>query len=294
VANRKTLQDATRISRPESFLSTFVKPVRIDAGEITASAQGTGFFWERESRWFLITNIHVLTGWNHEIQKSLSDSAFFPTHLGFQLAVDVGRDEAEGNTVQRRGFQVPLDNDGGPVWLEHPVHGSNVDVAAVEVCKAPDEGSLQELGVRQILTIPVNRHDEWISFDLAAGEDAYVLGYPKGMATRGFPIWKRASIASEPEIDIDDLPKLLVDTATREGMSGAPVIGVRRGLTMPSGSFDNESIIGETMKFLGVYSGRIGEDELGVQLGIVWKASVIDEIIDGATRGRWPWDVKTS
>lgn len=42
-------------------------------------------------------------------------------------------------------------------------------------------------------------------------------------------------------------------------------------------------------KFLGLYSGRLDDDQLGVQLGIVWKARLVDEIVDGATRGTYPW-----
>jgi len=58
------------------------------------------------------------------------------------------------------------------------------------------------------------------------GMDAFILGFPKGIAHQQLlPIWKRGSIATEPEIPReDDLPVFLVDTATREGMSGAPVL----------------------------------------------------------------------
>jgi len=38
-------------------------------------------------------------------------------------------------------------------------------------------------------------------------------------------------------------------------------------------------IIGRIRNFIGIYSGRIGDDELKAQLGIVWKARVISEII---------------
>lgn len=283
---------ATRISRPESFLSVCILPIRLDGNETTASAHATGFLWERGDHWHLVTNAHVVTGWNHETRQSLSDSGFSPTHLKFEVAVDVADSPDRGSLLQRRRLQIPLEDDGEPAWLEHPEHGCAVDVAVLHLFKSPDETSVHDLKARQLLSTPVNLHEEWGEYDVAAGEDAYVLGYPKGMATRGFPIWKRASIASEPSIDVDGLPKLLVDTATRQGMSGAPVIAVRRGITMPSGSFDGETIIGETMQFLGIYSGRIGEDELGVQLGIVWKASVINEIIDGGVRGKWPWAAK--
>jgi len=106
----------------------------------------------------------------------------------------------------------------------------------------------------------------------------------------GLPIWKRASIAMEPLYDLDGLPKLLVDTATRKGMSGGIVIVRRRGLIVLSDAKDqSEHRIGTGDNFLGVYSGRVGDDELGVQLGIVWKGRVIDEIIKGGVAGKSPY-----
>ena len=38
------------------------------------------------------------------------------------------------------------------------------------------------------------------------------------------PIWKKSTIASEPDIDINNLPCFYIDSTTREGMSGAPVV----------------------------------------------------------------------
>ena len=52
-----------------------------------------------------------------------------------------------------------------------------------------------------------------------------VLGFPMNLSHEEIlPIWKRASVATEPDIPHDNLPVFLIDTATREGMSGAPVI----------------------------------------------------------------------
>lgn len=42
-------------------------------------------------------------------------------------------------------------------------------------------------------------------------------------------------------------------------------------------------------KFLGVYSGRLGKGEMEAQLGVVWKASLLDEIIDGNVKGTGSW-----
>ena len=122
------------------------------------------------------------------------------------------------------------------------------------------------------------------------GLDSFVLGFPEGMLGGArFPIWKRASIASEPDIDIDDLPKLYVDTATRNGMSGAPVYLQKSGLITPEGKTMKESYFGVAYKFIGIYSGRIGEDAFNAQLGIVWKEKAILETIHGNQKGRSPF-----
>ncbi|MEM7598552.1 MAG: hypothetical protein AAF382_12730 [Pseudomonadota bacterium] len=123
--------------------------------------------------------------------------------------------------------------------------------------------------------------------ELHVAKDVFVLGYPRGMIHQGiFPIWKRASIASEPSISRDDgLPMFLVDTATREGMSGAPVFAYDTGSTrLTNGNIALSA--GATRHFCGIYSGRYGSDvEDGIQLGRVWSESAVVEMIDDPAVG---------
>jgi hypothetical protein len=74
-------------------------------------------------------------------------------------------------------------------------------------------------------------------------------------------------------------------------MSGSPVVAIRRGLINPRGatSLVDESVIGTAETFIGIYSGRIDDDLLGAQIGIVWKASVLNEIISGKVIGKSPY-----
>lgn len=93
------------------------------------------------------------------------------------------------------------------------------------------------------------------------------------------PVWKRGTVATEPTLEIDALPKFLIDTATRNGMSGAPVVMHRNGFHNPGNLKDSFFAVIES--FVGVYSGRYGADsELEAQLGIVWRETVIDEILN--------------
>lgn len=115
----------------------------------------------------------------------------------------------------------------------------------------------------------------------------FLLGYPMGVCGgRGFPIWKRASLATEPEIQFGGLPKILIDTALREGMSGAPAIAIADGAYDVEGPPPAYPGPGRVYRFVSVYSGRLGDDEMAAQLGIVWKTEALARIVEVPTRGR--------
>jgi hypothetical protein len=168
-----------------------------------------------------------------------------------------------------------LDESEQPKWYEHSVHRHNVDVVALPISCAAG-----------LITYPINNMPSTQDMNVRVGQEVFAIGYPFGLFLSGFPVWKRASVATEPEIDLESLPKFMVDTASRSGMSGSPV--VRRQY----GQYQTENggtvvTAGAATKFLGVYSGRVGaDDELKAQLGIVWKAGVIDEIVSNGVPGQ--------
>jgi len=183
-----------------------------------------------------------------------------------------------GETSEVRNLVVPvslyMDFGGAPKWLEHPRRGE-VDCVAVPI-EFPHEHTksyaIQDCGLETDLRPEV-------------GIDCFVVGYPRGMeGPRKTPIWKRGTIATEPEAGIDGKPMLLIDTATRKGMSGSPVIYRHHGYQ------DDGFTIGKNQGLLGIYSGRIGEDEIGVQLGRVWRANAIDELMASGVQGIDPME----
>lgn len=77
---------------------------------------------------------------------------------------------------------------------------------------------------------------------------------------------------------------MIVDTATRRGMSGSPVILRSWGQYQQNAG---PAILsgGAHSSFVGIYSGRLGStDKLDAQLGIVWPRFLIDEVIAGRSR----------
>jgi hypothetical protein len=69
-------------------------------------------------------------------------------------------------------------------------------------------------------------------------------------------------------------------------MSGAPVIAIADGEFDVEGMPPAYRLPGRVYRFVGVYSGRLGKGEMEAQLGIVWKAQAIDDIIQVLTKGK--------
>src|SRR5271166_2903969 len=169
-------------------------------------ASGTGFVWSFNQRAFLITNWHIVTGIHPTTGQHLSRTGAEPDAIVAQF-------DLAGTPGKRGPFRLPLHSASSePLWLEHP-SGRSVDVVALPLPEMPD-----------YTLHPINEMP-WEPMRLSVGLDAFILGYPFGMSVSELPIWKRASIASEPLIlPTDGKPYFYVDTASREGMSGSPVI----------------------------------------------------------------------
>jgi hypothetical protein len=117
-----------------------------------------------------------------------------------------------------------------------------------------------------IVAIPLNADDlkgKVTLFPVAPGRIAimigmnvFILGYPFGSGPPSFPVWKRGCIASEPDLVRMTTGYYLIDTASRPGMSGSPVI-LRswKGHVMETNSF-MAMTEGPIDRVIGIYSGR--------------------------------------
>jgi len=232
-------------------------------------AIGTAFFYKHAETIHLVTNWHNVSGRHPTSKHPLHSQGGLPDRI--EVGIPVAQPAGEG--LRQIGWHwptIPLYNDSQQAtWHQHPILGESVDVITIPVADIE-------------AAIPAN--DESLKLDsirLYPGLDAFVLGFPRAISGGGqFPIWKRASIATEPDIDVDNLPKFYIDTATREGMSGSPVYAQEVGTWLPEGKTDvSERVFGKGRRFIGIYSGRVGDDQFQAQLGIVWKETVIQEII---------------
>jgi len=240
-------------------------------------SSGTGFTYKYGDEYFIITNWHNVSGKHPTTGEYLSK-----THAAPDMVSTMFREKSQPANCKRENIDIYRDSQMlEPIWYEHPTHMNVVDVVAIP---------LSRVIVGSYKLFPINEIIFDSEFKEEVADEAFVIGYPFFDVTYlQMPIWKKASIASEPDIDLDGLPKLLIDTATRSGLSGSPVIMQRIGIHgMGDGVMLDTTIIGRIRNFIGVYSGRIGGDELKAQLGIVWKSKVIDEILQAKQHGKAP------
>jgi hypothetical protein len=222
---------------------------------------GTGFIRKITGRYFLITAQHNLTGRHPDTGKPISETTgAIPNEVfveAFFTSVSIPLYAGANN---------PYDSDNCPArfWL-HP-SDATIDVAILPLPTqndwpaAWDESFFDETQNQMFIKLEVT-------------QTCFVIGFPLGLVDRQdpnhvLPVYKTANIASEPYLDFQRRPIVVIDATTRPGMSGSPVFVQQAHY----GSHRN--------RFVGIYTGRFprlaeGDDSA---LGIVYKPRVIREI----------------
>ncbi|MFG6422176.1 trypsin-like peptidase domain-containing protein [Klebsiella quasipneumoniae] len=245
----------------------------------TCLSSGSAFIVDSKYGNLLITNRHNVTGRDQLTNKPLSNHGGLPDNMDIHILKPFPRMEVEV-------INIPLyDKNNTPRWIEHPVLKERADVVAIPLT----ELQLPEVYKFRLIKrnfdallksggdIPL--YDGDFPLITKVLERVSIVGYPFGIrVNESFPVWVSGYIASEFDVDFDGLPIFLVDSRTRSGQSGSPVIQVANGnlIEIESSEFKTISINGSPCKLLGIYSGRINKDS---DLGFVWKESVIDDIV---------------
>jgi len=237
----------------------------------TLLSHGSAFFYRKNGDIYLITNWHNLSGRRPYNGKCIDRNGAVPNNVSLFF-------HADNQLGQYSSVQIPFQlesENGDPLWLQHPQHGQNIDIAVLKI-------SIPE----NMCVYPVNEIPQTDDMRVDVGMDVFVLGFPIRLFTDILPIWKRATISTEYFFNVDGLSKFLIDTATQEGMSGSPVFLRARGSYATEAGDNIMCSTAVPTKFLGIYSGRyIGDNIENIQLGIVWKKELIDEIINNGVVG---------
>lgn len=237
--------------------------------------RATGFLYRFMGKIYLVSNWHVLSGRNPFDGQPLRADGALPNNLDVILhrvrfSKSLPRQYVSSD---KRTFDL-----NKVKFLQHPSYGQDVDVACIFI----KTGLELDFGTEVIC---INDVKDSTNVANSVGDDVFILGFPlKNENTNNFAIWKRGSIATEYSFKYKEKHIFLVDSLTKDGMSGSPVVFISNYFSMPDGNMGISST--PMIKFLGVYSGREPSIEGSVpQLGLVWKSIYIEEIINGNVTG---------
>lgn len=227
-------------------------------------AKGTAFFTSFENRILLVTNKHNVTG-RHPDTEELIDKKYAAIPNTMSVLIPITSPMNVGFSCSHwQRFDIPLYVDGDedrPTWIEHA--DSKVDLVGFKFL--PKGVNIQNL------VLPADGSD----LPIQVCTRVNVIGYPFGVSTDNFPIWSTGYVASEPAIDIDRKPLMYIDSRTRSGNSGSPVVRYfHAGETV---HIDGISYMAQQPQvfLLGIYSGRIHAES---DIGRVWKKRAILEL----------------
>lgn len=169
---------------------TKIDPFSLTTLPIDVSANGkvlgnaTGFIWKEAEQNYLITNWHVVTGRN--AQTNVLEAKVQPDMLRLLFntrIMDFGKQQYD---IKIR------DENNNPLWYTHPIRKRGSDVVAVPLPVAGNDPIVN--------MYPINILKSEKDLAVRIGMDVFILGYPFGSPPPGFPVWKRGSIASEPDL----------------------------------------------------------------------------------------------
>lgn len=242
-------------------------------------AKGTGWFWRQPDGVALVTAWHNFSGLHHTIRKPMSRHGGLPDRVRYHYMA------TEPQTFQDAEIPLYLDDERSqPRWFVHPVYGSYLDMAFLMLeIKGGQVACVND-------TVPV------LTAPARPAYDVFAVGFPQGVRMINvFPVWKRGTIASDPDLPVEGHPKFYVDMAGRGGLSGAPVYRVQQGVVVDRDVGGHSIGFGEKTEFLGLYSGRAA-DQLppdartgeSTDLGFVWRADVVLEMLNARVLDECP------
>jgi len=191
----------------ESLLLTATRVFTFAQQRLLTNA--SGFFFERDSRLFLVTSRHVVID---------QPSGHLPDRVEIELHTDAD------NMAMSTAFSIPLYRDGEAVWRQGIDAGGQIDVAAVEI----ERTALPATIVYRAFT-PGHIYD--LRDQVPVGTSLLIVGFPLGFhdPLHHMPVVRHAVVASAFGLRFQGQGYFLTDARTHRGTSGAPV--VMRALT---------------------------------------------------------------
>lgn len=244
---------------------------------------GTGFIAKFGKRYYIITARHVILGADggNYIEEHNSASRFINTNCFI-----VGKNDV-GVYLENRAVLLDLYDQGkNRIWNQM----FDWDIASIDITEKVSGEDLFPVAI-DLSEVLIHTDLEGKPISVCAdddlplvGSDVFIVGYPGNfgyLTGNKSPLWKKASIASEPHLALDGRPIFLVDTQGASGLSGSPVLFNGPELVSPTGERRSCDYEGRRFRLVGIYCGREGyaPDAVSLSMGRVFKISAIQNTI---------------
>lgn len=256
----------------------------------SGSSQGTGFFYElldstnkKGPHWrkikglWLVTNRHVILSRHNEVEVKPSNITFY-----FR--------KVESEALKWEPITLSKDDIEARVRF-HP--DNNIDVAVIDVLDLFVKGLKSGEKYTQWYGVSKDNFAGKNNIDVETSCDVLIVGYPRGFYddVNLFPIIKSGIVASRWDENFQGNRYFLIDAKLFPGSSGSIVISKPIDVVVKKGKIMHSSE--KQFAFLGIFSGEPFHHENPVELddmiiiqkssfnlGIVWYAELVEEILD--------------
>lgn len=217
----------------------------------------TAFLWRSNESIYVITNNHVVGGEYHKDEFRRKNHRLPPADsLPDSLHVRI-YDSILGRFSV---VPIPLFVGGREAWIKFYENKTDsrtlLDIVAIKVNHHIFDGGIATKYNDTSGLYPKN-------YKLYPSQDLFIVGFPLNYGKSSlFPIWKRGTIASEPNFDELNISQFFIDATTRSGMSGSPVYYKGYSNITSSGTLGLSG--GMRTYLVGIYSAQSEEAELGV------------------------------
>lgn len=241
----------------ESLLLTATNILTYQNGRLLTSA--SGFFFERSSRLFLVTSLHVLKDVNND---------HFPDRITIELHTN------SENLAESTGFSIPLYEAGAGVWRQGSDRAGTIDVAVLELNRSGFPAGVIYRAFSSHNFLPAENAIE-------LGASLLILGFPLGFhdTLHHLPVVRHAIVASSYGLRFQGDGFFLTDARTHRGLSGSAVV-IRSGVLSENDPFFLPWIL------LGIHSSRFDmssrDAEVDEPLGLncAWYAEILTALTE--------------
>ncbi|WP_461449880.1 trypsin-like peptidase domain-containing protein [Mucilaginibacter sp.] len=236
----------------------------------TIATNGTKELWNASGFFIIVKDkVYFITN-NHVVGDDFAKTEYIRDHH-HSLPVDSIPDKLKirvysGKINSTFNVELPLINRNKVLyikfWEDSPNNLKPMDVVAIPV---DDVTKIQLNNTIEFQSKDINE-----DLKLAPSGELFIIGFPFNYGQyNAYPIFKRGTIATEPNLEIINNYSFNIDATTRSGMSGSPVVfegnlyNTKSGTALSAGS--------GAIFLVGIYSAQ----NYYMEIGTVWKMDII-------------------